>query len=134
MPSGKTVFLLIAIAASSLALLPNSSAEAQTFTYLQKTYKVEVEYWFFDTDYYYWGTVFESSDHDEAEFVYNLLQIAKANGQLNQAAPNSYWRYIAVDVRMTTEYHFPRYMYREWYSDLMWFPGRTIYAGGWSRK
>jgi hypothetical protein len=29
------------------------------------------------------------------------------SGQLNQVAPNLNWKYFAVDVRLTTEYHYP---------------------------
>jgi len=76
-----------------------------------------VEYWFFDTDYYYWETVFESDDYGEAEWVYELLLIAKENNQLHAVVPASYWRYIALDVRMITEYHWPDYQPR-YESDL----------------
>jgi hypothetical protein len=82
-------------------------AQARNLTLLKATHKVEVQYWFWDTDYYYWSTKFESSDLDDAQFVYGLLFAAKQNGQLNQVAPNSNWKYFAVDVRLITEYHYP---------------------------
>lgn len=98
------------LAAAALFLSRPASADAQDyFNVVQTTYEVQVEYWFFDTDYYYWRTVFESSDLEEAQFVYQLLLLAKQNHQLNQAAPNEYWRYIAVDVRLVPKYHYPRY-------------------------
>lgn len=83
------------------------SAQAGDLTLLKATHKVEVQYWFWDSEHYYWSTVFESSDLDDAQFVYGLLFAAKQNGQLNQVAPNSYWKYFAVDVRLTTKYHHP---------------------------
>ena len=84
-------------------------AQAQTPTGFYKTYKVQVEYWFFDTDYYYWSTVHETADLAEALFIYDLLLAAKRNRELNEVAANSYGRYIAVDVRMITQYHYPQF-------------------------
>lgn len=86
--------------------------------YISATYKVQVEYWFFDTDYYYWSTQFESSNYNDAVYVYNILQAADDAGMLNSVAPNSYWRYIAVDVRMITEYNYPRYQLADTYLPL----------------
>jgi hypothetical protein len=99
----------VAIAFGALSALP-PSAEAQELSFLSKTYEVQVEYWFFDTDHYHWTTVFESDDLAEAQFVYGLLLVAKENGQLNEVVPNSYWRYIAVDVRMVTLYDYSRFV------------------------
>ena len=115
----KITVCLLALAAGGLGFVgAQRSAKADGFDYFQATYKVQVQYWFFDTDYYYWSTVLETDDYNTATFVYNLLASADADGQLNQVAPNSYWRYIAVDVRMTTEYRYPRYA-QPWYSDIM---------------
>ena len=80
------------------------SADAQSSITVSRTYKVQVEYWFFDTDYYYWSTKLETNSQAEAQFLRDVLQLAKENGQLNAVAPNSYWRYIAVDVRMVVKY------------------------------
>lgn len=100
--------LIVGAAALLLTMsFTSRSAEAQSISIVTKTYKVQVEYWFFDTDYYYWSTVFETDNLQDAQFVYDLLLMAKEDGQLNSAAPNSYWRYFAVDVRMITEYHYP---------------------------
>lgn len=88
---------------------PTQADARDYFEIAQKTYKVEVEYWFFDTDYYYWRTMFETSSESDARFVYDLLVLAKENRQLNEAAPNEYWRYIPVDVRLVVEYHYPTY-------------------------
>jgi hypothetical protein len=98
---------LLAIAAASVVLSTSTrTASAQTYAYFPKTYKVQVEYWFFDTDYYYWSTVFQTSNQADAQFVYSLLLDAKEDGDLNAVAPSSYWRYIAVDVRLVWEYDF----------------------------
>lgn len=83
------------------------SAQAQSSYLITKTYKVQVKYWFFDTDYYYWSTVLDTNDRSEAELLYDILVWAKENNKLNEFAPNSYWRYIAVDVRLKVEYHYP---------------------------
>ena len=84
--------------------MESKSASAQSSFSIPRTYKVQVQYWFFDTDYYYWSTKLETEDQAEAQFLYEVLLWAKENGQLNAVAPNSYWRYIAVDVRMVVEY------------------------------
>jgi hypothetical protein len=101
-------FTLLLLAASTCTLAASAQpARAQSFAYIQKTYKVQVEYWFLDTDYYFWSTFYETTDLEDAQLVYDLLVIADQNGLLNQAAPNSYSRYFAVDVRMITEYQYP---------------------------
>ena len=102
----------LGLLALAFSLSAPAQADAQDYYFAQKTYKVQVEYWFFDTDYYYWRTVFETPNLEDAEFMYELLLLAKQNHQLNQAAPNEYWRYIAVDVRLITVYHYPRYQPR----------------------
>lgn len=89
-----------------LGMAGSNRAEAATSGYFLKTYEVQVEYWFFDSDYYYWSTVYSTSDQEDAQFVYNLLLLAKQNGNLNAAAPNEYWRYIAVDVRLIVKYQY----------------------------
>ena len=109
--------LLASAAATLLCSATTQEASAQTSSLLQKTYKVQVEYWFFDTDYYYWSTVFETNDLQDALLMYELLLIAKENHQLNEVAASSYGRYIAVDVRMITEYRY-RDLYKPWYADL----------------
>ena len=110
---------LLAFAAAALAFSATpSSADAQDyFSLATRTYKVEVQYWFFDTDYYYWSTVLETDDYSEADFVYSLLLMAQEDGQLNQYAPHSYWRYFAVDVRMRTCYNLPQFA-SPWYAEL----------------
>lgn len=102
-----TTCLLAVVSAVAVFACAPGSAEAQKYASIKKTYKVQVEYWFFDTDYYYWSTVFESDDQADAEFVFLLLQSAKDDGQLNAYAPNSYWRYFAVDVRLVVAYKYP---------------------------
>ena len=98
----------VMFSAALLTLLTDSrSAKAQeTFT-VARTYTVEVKYWFFDTDYYYWSTVLETDKWEEANLLYDILSWAKSNGDLNTVVPHMYWRYIAVDVRMQVKYHWP---------------------------
>lgn len=91
---------ILAISAAAL-FFTTSSAEAQS---ISPVYKVQVEYWFFDTDYYYWSTKLETTDYQEALDYLETLQDAQDAGMLNSVVPNSYWRYIAVDVRMTVTY------------------------------
>lgn len=79
-----------------------SSAQAEI--HFQKVYKVQVEYWFWDSDYSYWGDHFVTTDANAANWVYWSLLIAKANGNLNGAAPNVNWKYIAIDVRKVVTY------------------------------
>ncbi|MCA9177780.1 MAG: hypothetical protein KDB14_25110 [Planctomycetales bacterium] len=88
----------IVVSAAGLLAAP-ASAEAQS---IGPRYVVEVEYWFFDTDYYYWSTKLDTTNYNDAVQLYEILQAADEAGVLNQVVPNSYWRYIAVDVRMRT--------------------------------
>lgn len=67
-----------------------------------KEYHVQVEYWFWDSDYYYWSTVYSTESAEAAQFVYAISQLAKDNGTLNQLWPSSNWKYIAMDVRLIT--------------------------------
>lgn len=105
----KRMMAVVAAVACGIGLAGATPAEAKSYGYYTKSYAVQVEYWFFDTDYTYWSTKFETNDLGDAEFVYNALLIAKENGDLNTAAPSTYWRYIAVDVRLITvwTYHPP---------------------------
>jgi hypothetical protein len=106
----KAALCLLAVTAAAFAFSASArTANAQTYSISLKTYKVQVEYWFFDTDAYYWSTYYESSDYDDALSMYLFLKEADELGILNSVAPNSYWRYIAVDVRMITEYNYPSY-------------------------
>lgn len=114
------VITIVAAMACGIGMADASRAEAKSYGYYVKSYEVQVEYWFFDTDYYYWGTVFSTKDLGDAQFVYGALLDAKANGNVNTAAPNSYWRYFAVDVRLITKWTFistqPRYSALQNYS------------------
>ena len=92
-----------AMAAIGFTLI-SLSDNAQAQISISPTYKVQVEYWFFDTDYYYWSTKMETQDYDAAVTYYNELMDAKEAGELNSVVPNSYWRYIAVDVRLIRVY------------------------------
>ena len=74
-------------------------------TWVQE-HHVQVEYWFFDTDYYYWSTVYSSTNQQVANFVYAVSEMAMDNGTLNQLWPNDYWRYFAVDVRLITTWKY----------------------------
>lgn len=86
---------LILTAMASLA--PKASASNEG---LETLYKVQVKYWFFDTDYYKWETFFETTDPSEAISVYLLMQSVKDDGNLQLVAPNAYWRFIPVDVQL----------------------------------
>lgn len=100
----KTIVLAtLAIAAFWATTLESKSASAQSIS-ISKTYKVEVQYWFFDYEHYYWSTKLETSNDSDAQFLYGILLWAKETGQLNAVVPHSYWRYIAVDVRIRTVY------------------------------
>ena len=121
MTLARTLYCALAVSAVSF-FGSSTTANAQVDYFpITKTYKVEVQYWFFDTDYYYWSTKLETENRAEAEFLYELLLWAKENGQLNAAAPNSYWRYIAVDVRMVTVYDWNMLLEPVWQSNLEWF-------------
>jgi hypothetical protein len=106
----KNAAYLLAIIAVSLAFsaLPRSS-HAQEFATIPTTYKVQVEYWYFDSDYSYWSTVLETNNQAEAELMYELLLTTQEDGQLNALVPNFNWRYIAVDVRLSIDSGYARY-------------------------
>lgn len=95
------LMILLAVPLCSLLMTSRPAAAASLY---RTVYKVEVEYWFFDTDYSYWSTILETTDQQEAQLMYELLEYAHENGDLNSVVPNSYGRYIAVDVRLRTEY------------------------------
>ncbi len=98
-------FLFLTVAAAlTFCTIDAPSAQAQSYAMFKKTYAVQVQYWFFDTNYYYWQTKFESENQQDAQLMYDLLLLAKQNGQLNNVVPASYWRYIAVDVRLIVRY------------------------------
>ena len=96
----KYLMTLAVLAAFTAAGGNSSQANAAPFGRFVCTYEVQVKYWFFDTDYYHWSTYYSSKKKSAANFVFVVLKGAKNNGTLNAAAPNAYWRYIAVDVRM----------------------------------
>ncbi|MFG0336294.1 MAG: hypothetical protein ACF8TS_23290 [Maioricimonas sp. JB049] len=98
--------LLILLAVPLCSLLMTANAANAAPGYLQCTYKVQVEYWFWDSNYSYWSTVLETNNQDEAQLMYDLLLYAKQNGNLNAVVPNLNWKYIAVDVRLETECSF----------------------------
>ena len=80
------------------------TATAQSLGSIPATYQVQVKYWYWDSDYEYWSTVLETDSRTEAQFVYDLLRWAHEQGELNTVAPHTHWRFIAVDVQMTTHY------------------------------
>lgn len=95
----------LALSALTLALVllagaSNARAESGSIVTWEKVYKVQVEYWFWDSDSYHWEDFYISTNQSAANFVYAVLELAKDNGTLNQAAPNVNWKYFAVDVRL----------------------------------
>ncbi|MEW4528684.1 MAG: hypothetical protein ACF8PG_12415 [Maioricimonas sp. JB045] len=109
------LMILLAVPLCSLLM---TSRPADAANLYRTVYKVEVEYWFFDTDYSYWSTILETTDRQEAQLMYELLEYAHENGDLNSVVPNSYGRYIAIDVRLRTEYDLIAPPLR-WESDLL---------------
>lgn len=93
------VFGLVLVCASTVARQASASNDG-----LERLYKVQVEYWFFDTDHYHWSTYYETTNAGTANFVYAWLLSAKDRGDLPIVAPNAYWRYIPVDVRLISTY------------------------------
>lgn len=71
-----------------------------------KEYQVQVEYWYWDTEYYGWSTVYRSESPQAAGFVYGVSQLALSNGTLNQLWPHSNWKFLAVDVRLISVWKF----------------------------
>ena len=116
----RTLFCMLAVVATSCTFCSSTEAQSSRVT-IARTYRVQVQYWFFDTDYYYWSTKLETQDQAEAQFLYDVLMWAKSNGNLNSVAPNSYWRYFAVDVRMVTVYKLYQPIQPIWNSDLYWY-------------
>lgn len=67
-------------------------------------YKVQVEYWYWDSESYHWEDFYVSTNYDAANFVFLVLDLARKMGTLNQAAPHVNWKFFAVDVRMIVVY------------------------------
>ena len=105
LPKTATYLLTVVAVSFAFSAMPRTS-QAQDFASFRATYKVQVEYWYFDSNYYYWSTVLETDNRVEAEFAYELLLAAEEDNELNKVAPNFNWRYIAVDVRLMTEYSY----------------------------
>lgn len=96
----KRLIAIAVAAACGLGLCNTKSARAGNWGQFVVHYELQVEYWFFDTDHYYWKTVFSTTDGPYANWVYARALLLKEEGLLNKAFPSGYWRYIAVDVRL----------------------------------
>jgi hypothetical protein len=114
-------FVLVAAAVlCGLAAAPTPAA-AQTAR-LHNFYNFEVPYYLIQVEYavpswhggyggryhyypytYKWVTVAESDDLSEATFIYDLYDLARQLGVLDEVAPEI-WNWTPVRVRMITEY------------------------------
>ena len=99
--------ILFAAAATCLTSLDQKSAQADDDFFYLPIYKVEIQYVFFDTDYYHWRTAVTTSDYLEALGILFWLGVEDERGRFQDAAeqlqPGVYWRYIPVDYRLTFE-------------------------------
>lgn len=93
-------YLPLAVLALAVGFAVPHRAEAASNYQLQCTYEVQVEYWYWDSDYYYWKTVYSSNSQAEAQFVYDLLLFAKQEGKLNSFVPHDNWKFFPLDVRL----------------------------------
>lgn len=103
------ILALVLLAAASPA-----RAESGSIVTWEKVYKVQVEYWFWDSDSYHWEDFYTSTNPSAANFVFAILELAKEDGTLNQAAPSVNWKYFAVDVRLVVAWQAkiePRFLY-----------------------
>lgn len=96
-----STIMLGLILTAMVSFAPTASASNEG---VERLYKIQVEYWFFDSDFYKWETFFETTDADTAIAVLLLMIDIKDDGNLQHVAPNAYWRYIPVDVRLLTTY------------------------------
>lgn len=92
----KTLIVLGAVAFAMMFRTDTAQAELRT----QTVYKVQVQYWFWDSNYTYWSDYYETTNSNNATWMYLALLIARENGNLNNVAPNVNWKYIAIDVRL----------------------------------
>lgn len=110
---------LLAIVAF-LATSVGNSTEAQEVT-LPVIYKVEIQYWYFDTPHYSWRTEMETRNETEARFFYVLALLAKQDGKLHEYFPDEInGRYIPVDVRLTQEIDWDSLLNFNFYPYLIW--------------
>lgn len=77
-----------------------SKAEATSY---EKVYRVEVEYWYWPPDIYYWSTFLETTNEFDAEFALLALELARDHGYLDSVVPSNNL-HIPVDVRLTVTY------------------------------
>ena len=108
-------------AITGLSGVVSRSASAQTSSSIPTTYKVQVEYWFWDSDYYHWSTVLETNSQTDALFMYDVLAWAHDAGDLNQVAPHNFWKYIAVDVRLVSSFNLYQGVKKNTYTDRAYY-------------
>lgn len=103
-------FLFVAMFATAitcLSTLDHQSAKADNDFFYLPVYKVQIQYHYFDSNYYHWTTVKTTSDYFEAVGIIFWLDVQRERGRFQQAAnqlyPDQYWRYIPVDYRLVFE-------------------------------
>ena len=103
-------FLFVAMFAAAitcLSTLDHKSAKAGDDFFYLPVYKVQIQYHFFDSNYYHWTTVKTTSDYLDAVGTIFWLGVQRERGRFLEAAdqlnPNVYWRYIPVDCRLVFE-------------------------------
>ena len=95
---------LIAVAVFSVALTgswgPGWTTCKADFELPAARYIVEVEYYQWRDDLFFWSPVLETHDRAYAELYYKTLVWAKHNGLLHVFAGYDFLGYFPVDVRM----------------------------------
>ena len=80
-----TIALFTAIAFCGTSYCAKS-ADAQHWRPVDK---VQVQYCFYDYGHYYWSTVLETYDHNEAFWACCFLLVDKVEGTLNEKVPHA---------------------------------------------
>ena len=83
--------------------IPRASAQESIPLYTT-THCVQVEWYFWRSGGTYWSTEYKTSNLNEAEFVFDLLDSALENGTLCEILGCNITTWIPVDVRLKTKY------------------------------
>ena len=89
--------------ATAILLCTASTGFAQESIQIQNTYHVEVEVTHWRIGSPSWVSQFTTNDHEQAEFMRELFEIALEAGALRDMLGYS-WQWLILDVRIRTEY------------------------------
>lgn len=88
------------------AAVPAVSEAQVSIPFVKTTYSVQVKYEFWRNGNFYWSTVFQTEDEDDAELMYDLLLAAFDAGQICEVLDCGF-DWIPRDVRLVVKHEYP---------------------------